>query len=125
MRKNDFPIKYVDQNTINRMADNKSLQSYLKKSEQNPFHECSFMVNKRLKNHIKSILSDLPRQEKEVVLLRFWEGLTMDEIAYALGRSDSDIRKILNQALATIKEKILSTFEVNNNLNQREFKCLG
>ena len=125
MRKNDFLIKYVDQNTINRMADNKSLQSYLKKSEQNPFPECSFMVNKRLKNHIKSILSDLPRQEKEVVLLRFWEGLTMDEIAYALGRSDSDIRKILNQALATIKEKILSTFEVNNNLNQREFKCLG
>ena len=125
MHKNDFLIKYVDQSTINRMADNKSLQSYLKKSEQNPFLECSFMVNKRLKNHIKSILSDLPRQEKEVVLLRFWEGLTMDEIAYALGRSDSDIRKILNQALATIKEKILSTFEVNNNLNRREFKCLG
>lgn len=125
MRKNDFPIKYVDQDTINRMADNKSLQSYLKKSEQNAFPECSFMVNKRLKNHIKSILSDLPKQEKELVLLRFWEGLTMDEIAYALGQSDSDIRKILNRALATIKEKILSTFEVNNNLNQREFKCLG
>ena len=49
------------------------------------------------------VLAELPRQQRAVLVLRFYEGLGDDEIAHVLGCSAATVRSHSSKALATLR----------------------
>lgn len=56
-------------------------------------------------NHIGSILKKLPKMEREVFLLRFFDHLSINEIAAVLKKSESTIKTHLYRSLAKFKKE--------------------
>jgi RNA polymerase sigma-70 factor (sigma-E family) len=55
-----------------------------------------------------SRLATLPRQQRVVLVLRFYEGLTDDEIAEVLGCRSGTVRGYASRALATLRVELAS-----------------
>lgn len=55
-------------------------------------------------SRVRSLLEQLPRMEKEVFLLRFFDELGIREISQVLGKSESTVKTHLYRALAKFKE---------------------
>lgn len=49
------------------------------------------------------LLAELPRQQRAVLVLRFYEGLADDAIGRALGCSEATVRSHASKALATLR----------------------
>ncbi len=65
------------------------------------FTECDHLV-------VRQAMAFLPRRELEVVVLRYWEGLSETEVAMALRTDWRTVEKIMANALARLKEICLS-----------------
>ncbi len=50
------------------------------------------------RERLASALADSPSEDRDVVLMRFFEGLSVDEIADRLGTSESSVRRALGRA---------------------------
>ena len=55
---------------------------------------------------IKKELATLPDDYKEVVVLRFFEDLSVQEVSHITGKSEENIRVIQHRAIRKLKEKI-------------------
>jgi RNA polymerase sigma-70 factor (ECF subfamily) len=53
---------------------------------------------------VRSFLDQLPRMEREIFLLRFWDHLGLREIAEVLGKSQSTVKTHLYRALGKFKQ---------------------
>ena len=53
-----------------------------------------------------NLLAELPRQQRAVLVLRYYEGLTDDEIAGVLGCRGSTVRAYASRALASLRIEI-------------------
>ena len=49
-------------------------------------------------------LAALPRRQRSVLVLRYYEGLTDDEIAEILGARPGTVRSLISRALASLRE---------------------
>jgi len=58
------------------------------------------------------LLSTLPRQQRAVLVLRFYEDLPDRDIAAALGCSEPTVRSNASRALATLRTRLTQTEEV-------------
>ncbi|GAA2538419.1 SigE family RNA polymerase sigma factor [Winogradskya consettensis] len=58
------------------------------------------------------LLGDLPKQQRAVLVLRFYEGLTDEEIAESLGCRTSTVRAYASRALATLRVEVTQNTEV-------------
>jgi RNA polymerase sigma-70 factor (sigma-E family) len=58
------------------------------------------------------LLASLPRQQRAVLVLRFYEDLPDREIAAALGCSESTVRAHASRALAALRDQLSRTEEV-------------
>ncbi|MPR33945.1 RNA polymerase sigma factor [Salmonirosea aquatica] len=58
------------------------------------------LLNRRL----KSIIDQLPRRQREVVLLRYYESFKTEEIALLMGISEKTVRNTLFNAMTTLRE---------------------
>jgi RNA polymerase sigma-70 factor (ECF subfamily) len=55
---------------------------------------------------VESYLKELRPEQREIVLLRVWEGLSYREIAEALGKDETHCRVIFSRALKTLKSRM-------------------
>lgn len=60
----------------------------------------------RLRNVLAAALADLPRRDRDVLLLHAWGDLSHAEIAAALGIADGTVRSRLFRARAALRERI-------------------
>jgi RNA polymerase sigma-70 factor (ECF subfamily) len=63
------------------------------------------VMRKDFWNHIGRILKKLPKMEREVFLLRFFDHLSINEIAAVLKKSESTIKTHLYRSLAKFKKE--------------------
>lgn len=55
---------------------------------------------------VEEILSSLSADSREVVRLRYWDGLTFPDIGRRLGRSENAVRKTWHRAISRLQEAI-------------------
>ena len=52
---------------------------------------------------VETALTRLPTQQRTVVVLRVWNGLSYAEIADVVGTAESSVRSNMHRALATVR----------------------
>ena len=57
-------------------------------------------------------LSELPPRARAVVVLRFWDDLSIDQTAEALGCSAGTVKAQSSRALAVLRERLGADFHV-------------
>jgi len=58
-------------------------------------------------NNVKKLINDLPEQQRQVLMMKHWDGYSDEEIEKITGLSAINIRVILSRARKTIREKYL------------------
>ena len=61
---------------------------------------------KELKEKLMESLESLTEKEKQVILLYYYEELTLKEISYALDVSESRVSQLHTKALSKMREKL-------------------
>jgi RNA polymerase sigma-70 factor, ECF subfamily len=64
------------------------------------------MVRRDERDRLADAVEQLPDEDREVLLLRHFEGLTVDAIADRTGRSASSVRRALGRAVAQLGRKL-------------------
>ncbi len=57
-----------------------------------------------LKNQVKELMTQLPTRQREVIYLRFFQGLKSDEIGVLLAIKPQSVSNILQRALSTLRD---------------------
>jgi len=57
---------------------------------------------------LKSIVQELPEDQKNVIILKFWKNFNDDEIGYELNFSRKKVRSLLEKSFSYIRDRILS-----------------
>jgi RNA polymerase sigma-70 factor (ECF subfamily) len=71
-----------------------------------PFNLESVISQQQLLGRIKSVLEDLPAEQRAAVELAYFEGLTHSEIAQRTGDPLGTVKTRLRSALETIKRAV-------------------
>lgn len=58
-------------------------------------------------NHVKSLIETLPQQQRQVMMMKHWDGYSDEEIEQATGLTAGNIRVILSRARKTIREQYI------------------
>jgi len=58
------------------------------------------------KKHLKEIIQQLPEREKRVIILYYYEELTLREIGEILGLSESRVSQIHSKAIFHLRAKL-------------------
>lgn len=61
--------------------------------------------------YVKSLINKLPEQQRQVMMLKHWDGYTDEEIESMTGISPGNIRVILSRARKTIREQYYTKIE--------------
>ena len=64
--------------------------------------------DRSIKSRIESLLAQLPSRQKEIIYLKYTEGLDYDDIAETLQIDKASARTLLYRAIKTIKEQLSS-----------------
>lgn len=56
-------------------------------------------------HYVKTLINKLPEQQRQVIMLKHWDGYSDEEIEEMTGLSPGNIRVILSRARKTIKEQ--------------------
>lgn len=59
-----------------------------------------------LRDEVRSRLASLPRRQRSVLVLRYWEGLEDTQIAWMLGVTSSTVRSTAARALAALRADV-------------------
>jgi DNA-directed RNA polymerase specialized sigma subunit len=107
------PVIYVSQGLLDRLADKHSLDEYLKKEGSDDIHtDFRFLVGPKLKHILTAALKELPEEERHLILMRYWEDLSTEEIGFSLGVEEVSIRHRLTKVLAKLRAHILAKMQV-------------
>jgi len=74
--------------------------------EFNPFRQC---LDHELKTLLIKALADLPEREKQVLMLYYYEELTMKEVGAVLGVGESRVSQIHSLALTRLRARMQNT----------------
>ncbi|MDU1890464.1 MAG: RNA polymerase sigma factor [Dysgonomonas sp.] len=58
-------------------------------------------------NHVKHLINRLPEQQKQVMMMKHWDGYSDEEIEQMTGLSPGNIRVMLSRARKTIREQFI------------------
>lgn len=61
------------------------------------------MIREEQAAYVADILADLPRLQREVIILRNLEGLPFEQVADRMGRSQTAVRKLWTRAICRLK----------------------
>jgi len=71
------------------------------------------LINKDEQSHLFKLLmnhiNDLPNRQKELIVLRFYEGLSYEEIVYKTGLSHRTVYNKIHEALKKLKLDIVQS----------------
>ena len=59
-----------------------------------------------IRESIKPLLEQLPAREKQILLLRFFRGMTQSQIAAEIGVSQMHVSRLLNRTLEQLRESL-------------------
>jgi RNA polymerase sigma factor (sigma-70 family) len=100
-------------NTLFRKIRNQSRFADLTESDEHVPFEVSFdhqmILNeeqKKVQDTLQSVLSQLPPRQREIVYLRFYDGLSYEEIADIMGINVSSTYKLLYKALENLQQAL-------------------
>lgn len=62
-----------------------------------------------LKNGVNEVLATLPEREKEIIYLKFYEGLTNKTIALQLDLTETNVSTIVHRSIAKLRELMISS----------------
>jgi RNA polymerase sigma factor for flagellar operon FliA len=71
--------------------------------EFNPFRQC---LDKEMKTLLTKALADLPEREKQVLVLYYYEELTMKEVGAVLGVGESRVSQIHSLAVTRLRSRL-------------------
>jgi RNA polymerase sigma-70 factor (sigma-E family) len=57
-------------------------------------------------DHVRAAIAALPRAQRTAVVLRFYEDLTVDAIADAMGTRPGTVKSLLHRGIAALREEI-------------------
>ena len=57
-------------------------------------------------DHVRAAIASLPRAQRTAVVLRFYEDLTVDAIAEAMGTRPGTVKSLLHRGIAALREEI-------------------
>lgn len=60
-------------------------------------------------NHVKSLILQLPEQQRQVMIMKHWNGYTDKEIEQITGISAGNIRVLISRARKTLREQFQKT----------------
>ena len=96
------PISYIRQIVINRCRDvlrRRKLANALRAGRPE-------LVVIEPREHLDDALAALPARQRAVIVLRFYEGLSIDEIAATLATRPGTVKSLLHRGLARLREDI-------------------
>ena len=115
METQNVDIIYVDDRHLGKIADKRAAKNNLKNHIEYDENGTGFKdVYDELKNCdtaksvLKSLIHELPAVNKKVLLLKFWENLSNDEIAYKLRITRSRVKKSLDESYRLLRKKLIS-----------------
>jgi RNA polymerase sigma-70 factor (sigma-E family) len=98
----EHPITYVRQAVVNGARDvirrRKLAAIAHRRRHDRPIVEA--------KEHVDDLLRALTPRERAVVVLRFYEDQSIDDIAHVLGTKPGTVKSLLHRALARLRERI-------------------
>lgn len=62
-----------------------------------------------LKAEVRAEIVSLSMLEREVILWRFWEELTISEIALRMNLGERSVEKLLEMGLSTLKRRLVAS----------------
>lgn len=68
--------------------------------------------SEELNEHVRFLIACLPRIDQEIVRLVYWDGLSQEEVAVALGKPATAVRARLSRARKILREKMTATDDV-------------
>jgi RNA polymerase sigma factor for flagellar operon FliA len=71
--------------------------------EQDPFFLCA---SSEMKDILKNALGDLPKKEREVLVLYYYEELTLREVGEILGVVESRVSQLRSAALTRLRSRM-------------------
>lgn len=71
------------------------------------------VINLETKSIIKKYLTEMPEEYRMVIVLRYYEELSYNEIAELIGRPLGTIKTEIYRAKAILKKKLEKVMEVN------------
>ncbi len=66
-----------------------------------------------LNEHVRFLIACLPRLDQEIVRLVYWDGLSQEEVAVALGKPATAVRARLSRARKILREQLAATDDVS------------
>ncbi|KYP15998.1 sigma-70 family RNA polymerase sigma factor [Flavihumibacter sp. CACIAM 22H1] len=83
------------------------------------------LIQEHTRNHsselIKALISTLPNRQKELVFMRFYEGLSIDEIVERTGLAHRTVYNKIHEAVKAMKQEIFSNPAKFGSLDQFTF----
>jgi RNA polymerase sigma-70 factor (sigma-E family) len=98
----DSPLSYVRQVVINRCRDmlrRRKLADALRSWRRD-------LVVVEPREHLDDVLATLPPRQRAAIVLRFYEDLSVDDIAATLGTRPGTVKSLLHRGLARLREDI-------------------
>lgn len=90
--------------------------NWYKKQKKHPHFELDEAYNKDAENpkpeialdsaKVVEILNILSEEKRNIIQMRFWEGIKFSEIAERLGKNEDAVKKMMYRTLKEIKEKL-------------------
>lgn len=100
-------------NMLFRKIRSQSRFSDLSESDENVPFEISFdhqlIINeeqKKIQDTLRQVLQELPPRQREIVYLRFYDGLSYEEIADVMGINVTSAYKLLYKALENLQQSL-------------------
>ncbi|MDD4607199.1 MAG: sigma-70 family RNA polymerase sigma factor [Patescibacteria group bacterium] len=63
------------------------------------------IVNRELLNKIRNLLKTLKPQQREIIILRVWQGLNYQEISQITGQTSASLRMMVGRVLKLIRQQ--------------------
>lgn len=98
----EHPVTYVRQAVVNRCRDvirRRKIAARLHRRRHD-------LLMVETKDHVDDLLDALSPRERAVVVLRFFDDLSIEDIARTLGTKPGTVKSLLHRALARLRERI-------------------
>lgn len=109
--------KYVTPVKLNEISDKNTFNEYLRQLTQDESSQ-SEEVSEKTKDLVKNIVHQLSDTNKAIIHLKFWENLTVEEIADRSGKRVSTIERIIKDSLAILKINLFVELEKKEKKDQ-------
>lgn len=73
------------------------------KADENPFLDASSSLDAR---HVRDVLSTLPKDKRDLVIMRLWDGLSYKEIADLTGKSEDSCKMAFSRTMSDLRAQM-------------------